>query len=355
MKLSIVDLATIAPGSTATDAFNDAVETARQADALGYHRIWFAEHHMASSGASAHPELLIAATAAQTTDIRLGSGAVLMNHYSPFKVAEMFKQLEAMYPGRIDLGMGRATSGPVIDAALRRDRSSQPVDDHAAQISEVLAWLYNAFPDGHPFANKPLIPSVPTVPETWLLGSSPGGAYLAAHLGIGYTFAGFINPPVAASALRTYRERFAVTPFGTGVPRAMLAVNVSVGETAEDAERLVASAKGFYARLGWAGVAATVPSPDEAMQEMRDDQRAEPTAIVDGVWPRFIAGDPQQVKATLDEMLEGSGADELMVQDLIASPEDRRRSHTLLAEAYGLGPRARGESRNGNAAHGFGG
>lgn len=339
MKLSIVDLATIAPGTTATDAFNDAVETARQADALGYHRIWFAEHHMASSGASAHPELLIAAAAAQTTGIRLGSGAVLMNHYSPFKVAEMFKQLEAMYPGRIDLGMGRATSGRTIDMALRRDRTSQPVDDHAAQVSEVLAWLYNAFPEGHPFANRPLIPSVPTVPETWLLGSSPGGAYLAAHLGIGYTFAGFINPPAAASALRTYRDRFAATPFGTGAPRAMLAVNVSVGETAEDGKRLVSSAKGFYARLGRVGAAATVPTADEAIQEMRDDQRAEPTTIVDGAWPRFIAGDPQQVKATLDAMLEASGADELMVQDLIASPEDRRRSHALLAKVYQLEPR----------------
>lgn len=346
MKLSIVDLATIAPGTTATDAFNDAVETAKRADALGYHRIWFAEHHMALSGASAHPELLIAAAAAQTRGIRVGSGAVLMNHYSPFKVAEMFKQLEAMYPGRIDLGMGRAASGPIIDLALRRDRKSQPVDDHSAQISEVLAWLYNAFPDGHPFANRPLIPSVPTVPETWLLGSSPGSAYLAAHLGIGYTFAGFINPVMAAPALRTYRERFAATPFGSGAPRATLAVNVSVGETAEDGERLVASAKGFYARLGRVGAAATVPTPDEAIQEMRHDQRAEPTAIVDGVWPRFIAGDPEHVKATLDEMLDVSGADELIVQDLIASSEDRHRSHARLAKVYNLEPRevARAES-----------
>src|SRR5690606_7578599 len=120
-KLSIVDLGTVAPGTSESDGLADALATASHAEAVGFHRIWFAEHHLSRSGASHHPELLIAAAAMQTSSIRLGSGAVLMNHYSPFKVAEMFKQLEAMAPGRIDLGMGRATAGPVIDMALQRN------------------------------------------------------------------------------------------------------------------------------------------------------------------------------------------------------------------------------------------
>ncbi len=336
MKLSIVDLATIKPGQTATDALAQSLETARLAEAIGFHRIWFAEHHLAPAQASHHPELLIAAAGTQTRHIRLGSGAVLMNHYSPFKVAEMFKQLDAMYPDRVDLGMGRATAGPTIDLALRRDRKSQPVDDHSMQVSEALAWLHNAFPADHPFANKPLIPSVPTVPEAWLLGSSPGGAHLAARLGIGYTFAGFINPQAAASALRTYRENFVSTPFGTGEPRAMLGINVTVGETDEEGQRLALSAKGFYQRLGRQGVAAFVPTIEEADDELGDAERAEPTRIVGGQWPRFIAGGPQEVKATLDEMIEQSGADEVIVQNLIVDPEDRGRSHARIAHMFGL-------------------
>lgn len=339
MKLSIVDLATIKPGETATEALTQSLETARLAEALGYHRIWFAEHHQAPAQASHHPELLIAAAGMQTRHIRLGSGAVLMNHYSPFKVAEMFKQLDAMYPNRIDLGMGRATAGPAIDLALRRDRKSQPVDDHSMQVSEAVAWLYNAFPDGHPFANRPLIPTVPTIPETWLLGSSPGGALLAAQLGLGYTFAGFINPQAAALALRTYRDNFVATPFGAGTPRAMLAVNVSMGETEEEGQRLVLSAKGYYQRLMRGNLKAFVPTIEEADRELGDAERAEPTRIIGGRWPRFVAGGPGEVKATLDEMIEQSGADEVMVQSLIADPADRARSYENLARAFGLNPR----------------
>lgn len=339
MKLSIVDLGTVAPDTTESDALVDSLTTARHAEAAGFHRIWFAEHHLSRSGASHHPELLIAAAAMRTSSIRLGSGSMLMNHYSPFKVAEMFKQLEAMAPGRIDLGMGRATAGPVIDMALQQDRRQPFGADHQQQVLETLAWLYESFPDDHAFAAHPLMPSVPHVPRTWLLGSSPSGSALAAGLGIGYTFAGFINPPGAAGALRAYREGFRPQGFGLESPRAILAVNVTVGETDADGQRLVGSAKGFYARLGRAGAAAMVPPADVGVSELTQTQRQEPTSIVDGRWPRFVAGGPDEVRATLEQMVEESGADELMVQDLIADPVDRRRSHELLATAFGLSPR----------------
>ncbi|HJC28178.1 MAG TPA: MsnO8 family LLM class oxidoreductase [Candidatus Dietzia intestinipullorum] len=342
MKLSIVDLGTVAPGTTEAEALSDALETARHAEAAGYHRIWFAEHHLSRSGASHHPELLIAAAAMQTSRIRLGSGAVLMNDYSPFKVAEMFTQLEAMAPGRIDLGMGRATAGPVIDLALQQNREHPAQVDHQQQVLETLAWLYGAFPDDHPFAGNVLSPDGGAPPQTWLLGSSPNGSALAAGLGIGYTFAGFINPGGAAPALRNYREQFRPQGFGLETPRAILSVNVTVGETDAEGLRLANSPKGFYSRLRRAGRAAgqvTVPAPDEVAHELSADERDEPTSIVDGRWPRFVAGGPDRVRATLEQMMDVSGADELMVQDLIADPEARRRSHALLAEAFGAARR----------------
>lgn len=341
MRLSIVDLGTVAPGTTEKDGLADSLDTARHADAAGFHRIWFAEHHLSRMGASHHPELLMAVAAAQTSGIRIGSGAVLMNHYSPFKVAEMFKQLEAMFPGRIDLGMGRATAGPVIDLALQRDRQNPVQADHQQQVLETLAWLYEAFPPDHGFAGHSLMPSVAEVPQTWLLGSSPSGSNLAAGLGIGYTFAGFINPAGAAPALRHYREQFQPQGFGLDSPRAILAVNVTVGDTPADGQHLVGSAKGYYARLRRGDRSATVPSADEAAREMTQAEIDQPTSIVAGTWPQFVAGDPDEVRVTLEQMIEESGADEVMIQNMIADPRDRRRSHALIADAMGLA--ARGE------------
>lgn len=350
MKLSIVDLGTVAPGTTETDALSDALATARHAEQVGFHRIWFAEHHLSRSGASHHPELLIAAAAMVTSSIRLGSGAMLMNHYSPFKVAEMFQQLEALAPGRTDLGMGRATAGPVLDAALQQNRRHPAQADHQQQVLETLAWLYESFPEEHPFHGHPLMPSVPNRPQTWLLGSSPNGSNLAAGLGIGYTFAGFINPAGAAAALRHYREIFTPHGFGLDSPRAILAVNVAVGDTHAEGLHLANSPKGFYARLGRAGRAAgsvMVPAPDEAAAELTPTEKDEPVSITGGRWPRFVAGGPSQVRATLEQMAAEAGADEIMVQDLIADPSARRRSHELLAEAFGLEPRQAGHDVTG--------
>ena len=337
----MVDLGLVAPGTDEKQALVDSIAFARQVEALGFHRIWFAEHHANAMGASHHPELLIAAAGAQTRSIRVGSGAVLVNHYSPFKVAEMFKQLEAMFPGRVDLGIGRATAGPVVDLALQRDREHPARADHTQQVAETVAWLYRAFPEGHPFAQAKLLASVPEVPQTWLLGSSPSGSNLAAGLGIGYTFAGFINPPGAAAALRHYRQQFRPQGFGLSEPRAILAVNVTVGETAADARRLVGSPKAYYARLHRGYVNTLVPSVDEAARELTQAEQDRPTWIADRVWPQFVAGDPDGVRTTLERMATESGADEIMVQNMIADPADRHHSHALLAKAFDLPPATR--------------
>ena len=339
VRVSIVELGTVAPDTSEKEALADALAVARHADAAGFHRIWFAEHHMSRSGASHHPELLIAAAGMQTTGIRLGSGSVLMNHYSPFKVAEMFQQLEAMFPGRIDLGMGRATAGPVLDLALQQDRGTRLQVDHQQQVLETLAWIHGTFPPEHPFANRPMMPTVPERPQTWLLGSSPGGSNLAAGLGIGYTFAGFINPAGAGGAMRNYREQFQPQGFGLDTPRAILAVNVTVGDTAGDAQHLVGSPKGFYSQLARGETSAIVPSADAAAKFLSDAEKNQPTSIVDGQWPQFVAGSPSEVRATLDQMIEESQADEIMIQNMISDPGDRRHSHQLLADMFDLTPR----------------
>jgi len=348
-RISIVDLATVEPGRSEADALRDSLQTARQAEALGYHRIWFAEHHLTSGHASHNPEVLIAVAAALTREIRVGSGAVLLNHYSPFKVAEVFQQLAALFPGRIDLGLGRATAGALVDMALRRDRSSRPVDDHAQQVSEVLACLYHAFPADHPFAARPLMASVQRPPETWLLGSSPASGGLAAALGLPYAFASFITPGYAATGLRAYRDGFRASGFGSDEPQAMLAVNVTVADSEAQAQRLALCPKGFLGRLGRGEEDRGVPTPEEAIVELSPAARDEPTRIIDGRWPRFVAGDPEGVRATLEEMLAVSGADELMIQDLIADPAERWHSHALIAAAFALPGRQGGAASTAGA------
>jgi luciferase family oxidoreductase group 1 len=242
MRLSIVDIASVSPDETQVAALDHTIELAKLADGLGYARYWVAEHHAARSQASYAPEVIIPAVAAATSRIRVGSGAVLMNHYSPFKVAETFRQLHALFPGRIDLGIGRATAGQVLDYALQRDRreiaQTGAASDYGEQVTEVLAWLERGFPADHPFAaHYPLMPDVSAGPPVWLLGSSPGSAAAAGQLGLPYTFAAFINPGQAVAALETYRKNFvpADGPDALQQPHAMLAVNAVSGDTDETA------------------------------------------------------------------------------------------------------------------------
>ncbi|MFE3144441.1 LLM class flavin-dependent oxidoreductase [Streptomyces scopuliridis] len=339
MRLSVVELATVTPGANKTHALEAAVASARQADDLGFHRFWYAEHHGIAGQASHAPELLIGIAARETSRIRVGSGAVLLNHHSPFKVTETFLQLEALAPGRIDLGLGRATTGPLIDLALRRDRNSPDVDDFGEQVQEVLAYLHHDFPEDHPFAGIDLTAGIPTRPEVWILGSSGSSARLAGELGLGYTFAGFINPTGAERALLRHRAAFTPTRFGPSAHRSILAVHVVVADTDAEAKRLSWSVRAQYARLAHAGTAAMTPSVAEAERELSRAEKDAPTVIVDGRWPRFLAGSPDTVREHLEHMAAVTGAGELMVQDVIPDPDDRAKSRALLARALGVTPR----------------
>lgn len=337
MKLSLVELGTVTPGTGKKAALDAALEAARQAESLGYHRIWYTEHHNTPGFASHAPELLIALAAHATGRIRVGSGAVLLNHYSPYKVAETFLQLEALYPGRIDLGVGRATTGPIVDTALRRDRRRGPVDDFDSQVQEILAYLHRAFPADHPFAQIDLTAGIPTRPELWVLGSSGNSAHMAGSLGLGYAFAGFINPAAAEPALLAYRGSFKPTAFGTPGHRAILALNVTVADTDAEARRLAWSARALFARLGRTG-SSHVPTVAEAERELSRIEKDIPTVITDDGWPRQLAGSPDTVREQLHLMAAATGAEEIMVQDIIPDPDARAKSRALIAEALGATP-----------------
>ncbi len=204
MKLSIIDQCPVPAGFTTADAFRNTIELARLADRLGFERYWIAEHHATGAFASPAPEVLIARVGAETSHIRVGSGGVMLPHYSPMKVAETFRVLHALYPGRIDLGIGRAPGGSPLDSfALRRDRSAQPTeDDFPKQLLELIAFLHGGFRPDHAFSRIELSPAMPGAPEVWLLGSSMWSAAAAAQLGLPYAFAHFIDPTHTRAADR---------------------------------------------------------------------------------------------------------------------------------------------------------
>ncbi|MFF3376625.1 LLM class flavin-dependent oxidoreductase [Streptomyces sp. NPDC002680] len=337
VKLSILEQASIPRGTTAFDAFDEALATTKHAEEHGFHRMWFAEHHLPTVASHA-PEILMGVVARETQRIRIGSGAILLNHYSPLKVAELFLQLEVVAPGRFDLGLGRATTGPLADMALRRDRDTGHLDDFDQQVQEVLAFLHRTFPGDHPFRQIQLMPSVTARPDPWILGSSGSSAGLAAGLGIGYAFAGFLNPGGAVPALQAYRKAFTPTHYGAETPQVMLSVSVFAADTDEEAHRMTWPMRAVFAYAGRAGRVPEIVSVDEASRMLTTAQRDEPSRIVNGRWPRQVAGSPETVRDQLLQMIEQTGATEIMLQSISPDQEARRYSHALVAEALGIKP-----------------
>lgn len=333
MKYSLVELAPVRPGGSKAQALQAAIRSAQEAEELGYHRIWYAEHHATAGYAAQDPVSLIALAAARTNRIRVGSGAVLLNHYSPFSIAERFLQLEALAPGRIDLGLGRATAGPVIDAALQRDRSSRPVDDFAQQVQEILAYHHHAFDPEHPFSSIDLTTGIAGTPEIWILGSSGNSAGLASGLGLGYAFAGFINSGAAVPALEAHRRDFRPTAFGPGEHRSILALNIVAAEDEETAHRLTWPARALWSRLSTSGTAALTPTLAEAEQELPANLRAQSSTIDGTTIPQQISGTVDTLRAQLDTLVRATGGTEIMVQDMLIDADLRSRSRELIAEA----------------------
>jgi luciferase family oxidoreductase group 1 len=339
MDLSIVDLSPVPDGGTATDAYANTVAAAQQAERLGYERFWVAEHHgMAETLAGTTPEVLLGHLAAETESIRLGSGAVLLNHYSPFKVAEVFGALDALSPGRIDAGLGRANGSPAADRALGTDRHAEnPDEDHAEKIEVVVSHLYDDFPEEHAYSELEIPRSGADPPVPWVLGSSPSSAAIAGRLGLRYCFAGFIRPQFAVRAFEEYREQFRSSslPGGPDEPEGMVAVNAVCADTDEQAARLRAVAEASYKRMR-RGEVGTIPSVEEAVDELGGVPDPTPETLGADEWPRAISGSPETLGGLLAQLADRAGVDEVMIQQTVDTHENALRSHELLAEGAGL-------------------
>jgi luciferase family oxidoreductase group 1 len=329
MRLSVLDQSPISAGSTGAQALANTLDLARLADRLGYHRYWVAEHHGGPMLAGPAPEVLIGPIAAATERIRVGSGGVMLPHYSPLKVAESFSLLSGLFPGRIDLGLGRAAgTDPMTTYALQRDRRQASPDDFPEQLSELLAHLDDTLPADHPFARLGRsLPGRPEAPEPWLLGSSPQSAVWAAQLGLPYAFADFINREGAAIAA-DYQRRFD-PGVRLAAPRTAVATWALVADTEEEAWRLTASSRMAMSMLR-RGRLIAVPPVEQALRFL--EAEGEPLAGS----RRITAGTPEQVRAGLETLAQQYGADEVIVVTITFDHAARRRSYEGLAEAFGL-------------------
>jgi luciferase family oxidoreductase group 1 len=333
MKLSVLDQSPISEGMTGADALRNTLDLAKLADELGYTRYWVAEHHGTPMLASASPEALIGPIATNTRHIRVGSGGVMLPHYSPLKVAETFSVLSGLFPERIDLGIGRAPGTDQLTMfALQRDRSRAMPDDFPDQLAELLAYLEDDLPEEHPFARlAKQLPGRPHSPELWLLGSSPQSAIWAAQLGVPYSFADFINPGGAEIA-QVYRDRF-TRGERLDEPRVSVGVWAIAAETTEEAQRLASSSRMTMTLLRQGRLIA-VPPPEKALRFL--EQHGSPPAGSRGGGRRAVIGDPAKVRAGIEEVAEQYGAEEVMVVTITHDHEARRRSYELIAEAFGL-------------------
>jgi len=339
LTLGVLDQSPISEGSSGAQALRDTLDLARLADGLGYHRYWVAEHHGTPTLASASPEVLIGPIATVTSRIRVGSGGVMLPHYSPRKVAESFSVLSGLFGDRIDLGLGRAasTDHAVTIHALQRDRRTPAPDDFREQLAEVLAYLEDRPPPDARFADLAPLPGRPGRPEPWLLGSSLQSAMWAGQLGLPYAFGDFINS-AGAEMTHLYRQFF-VPGERLAAPRTAVSVKAVCAETDKAAQRLAASSR-MVAALARQGELIEVPTVDKALRYL-DVQNGSSTPSR----RRAVVGSPATVRTGLERIAAEYGAQEVVVLTITHEHEARRRSYELIAEAFGLGgPGGRGES-----------
>jgi luciferase family oxidoreductase group 1 len=331
VRLSVLDQSPVRGGGTPVDAIRETLELAELADRLGYHRYWLAEHHNSNGLASASPEVLIGHVASRTQRLRVGSGGVMLSHYSPLKVAEQFRMLEALHPGRIDLGVGRA---PGSDGRTARALAAGPgqlgIERYPDQLVDLYGYLADDLPADHPFAGIRAMPAGPTVPELWLLGSSGVSADYAAELGWSFCFAHFINPEGGEAVVRKYRERFEPSPILDG-PRASIGVSVTCADDDDEAERL------SWSRWCWRiaanhGNRGGILSPEEAMAFPYTEAERDYIAYMraNSIW-----GSPARVRDRLEELGAAYGVDEFVIVTITHDFAARKRSYELLAKEFG--------------------
>ncbi len=318
-------------GSTPGQALQNSIELARTVDGLGYTRFWMSEHHAMDTLACTAPEILLARIGAETKRIRIGSGGIMLPHYSAFKVAETFLTLHALYPGRIDLGIGRAPGGGPVEAlALKRDRATKMLDDFPDQVAELLAYFDRDFPAGHPFGALRVAPQMPGSPDVWMLGSSMWSSNAAAEFGLPYAFAHFFFG-MGTQAIETYQRAFQPST-RRAQPEAMAAVGVICAETQEEAEYLASSVRLLQRRIRM-NDRRPVASPDDALRELQTLGGATPE---EGEWPRYFVGTPARVKSQLEAMAADLHVGELVVNTITWDHAKRLQSYELLAREFGF-------------------
>ena len=330
--LSVLDQSPIRAGGTPAQAIAETIALAHAAERLGYHRYWVAEHHSSAGLAGTAPEILVARLAAATSALRIGSGGVMLSHYSPLKVAETFRLLETLYPGRIDLGIGRAPGSDQLTAiALQHGPGALGIEHFPNQIADLLAFFENTMPADHPFSRIRLMPAGDTNPEVWLLGSSDQSALFAAYFGLPFSFAHFINDEGGPEIMEAYRLRFRPSP-RLPAPQGSIGVFVVCAESEAEARRLAAS-RDLWRLRQRRGILAPFPPPEDALAyPYSEAERHE----VEYHRRRQIVGDPDQVKAQLIALAATYGVDEIVVLTICHDFAARQRSYTLLAEAFGL-------------------
>jgi luciferase family oxidoreductase group 1 len=326
IPLSVLELAPIAAGSNAARALSNSTALAQHAERLGYHRMWVAEHHNMISIASSSPAVLIAHLAAHTSTLRLGSGGVMLPNHAALAVAEQFGMLEALHPGRIDLGIGRAPgTDPVTAAALRRVPAPNGADDFPDQLRDLLAY----FDGDHPRITA--VPGRGYRPQLHMLGSSDYSAQVAGILGVGFAFAHHFASPNTLRALEVYRATFRPGRFGEQ-PRSMIVVPVICAETSDEAERLALPSAVSFVKLRQ-GHPTPLPSPEDAASYEFSPMERE---LLRQWEAPLIKGTPDEVCTQLTALIERTRVDEVMVTTMVHDHSDRLRSYELLAEAWGL-------------------
>ncbi len=331
LALSVLDQSPISDGMTAGQALRNSIDLARTADRLGYTRYWVAEHHGTRMLACVSPEALIGPIGLATSRIRVGSGGVMLPHYSALKVAETFRMLAALCPGRVDLGLGRAPgSDPLTAWALQRDKRQAGPDDFPEQLAELLAYVRDGLPPTHRLAKVAALPDPLERPIAWLLGSSPQSGVWAAELGLPYAFADFIAPG-GASIARRYVDSF-VPASNLPQPKVIVAVWALCAETDEEAVRLASSSRMAFAHFV-NGNPIQVPPVEVSLAFLDANAHLLDTIIQRR---RAVIGNPRLVRETLEQVAADYGADEVMVVTITYDHAARLRSYELLADAFGL-------------------
>ncbi len=333
LRLGVLDQSPIISGGSAADALCATLALARRADQLGYHRYWLAEHHNMRGLADPCPEILVASVAAATRNIRVGTGGVMLPYYSPLKIAEVFRMHEALYPDRIDLGMGRAPGADRMTANAMNAQAFDDLQGFPRQVAEVVGWLDRTLPDEHPYASVQAMPSGVSSPEVWLLGSSDYSGALAAYLGLPFAFAHFINAHGGEVVAQAYRRDFRAS-LRKSAPQTMLCVFAICAETDAQAQRLALSIdhRRLLMATGREGPVASIEEARAFAYTERD------RAIIECERARAIIGTPRHVKARLLEIAQIYAADELMVVTITGDYPSRTRSYELLAAEFNLSP-----------------